>query len=87
MAQDNLSVVLHAQGDLRLVGKKQQLQYLHVYNRLRGTDLSSFLCFLCILFIFLQDKRPVPEPGPNGKPFTAMCIQCISVQAVQHALN
>lgn len=59
MAQENLSVVLHARGDLRLVRNR--------------TLTQTFICKIVqkqpkqLFFVSQQDNRPVPEPGPDGK--------------------
>lgn len=64
MAQQNLSVVLHSAGDLRLVGR-------HAARKMciRLCICSPLKWHMLLHFMFTQENRPIPEPGPNGMSF------------------
>lgn len=63
MAQDNLSLVLHAKGDLRLVWNCAVTLHIHVHLHAVWLQLTAtFLHFRRLS----QENRPIPEPGPNG---------------------
>lgn len=66
MEQENLSVVLHSQGDLRLV-KCTLVEFSLDYN-LQSVWID------CSLLQSPQENRPVPEPGPNGMSLISLCV-------------